>query len=277
MAGITIDGTATVTNEGTVGIGTRGIDAKFRNWGVATLLGTSAQLKDFSNSLIGTLNLGARSQINTSSVIVNEGIIRKDNNAQESIIRGSLTIKDRSLEVKNGASLRIDGNAQSYEGGVITVDGTLLLGQFAAGNASRVFNGLTSISGPGTVNQLKSYEVRKDLKVNLPNTPGYQLGDLVIGDPSQSSGTVKFSNEGHLSITTSENISSVGEGFLPASFHNLSGGTIDQTTTANPSFDVDVMNEGTWNVSSMQISSLINTGSIVLKGQSERITPLAKP
>ncbi|MEM9080366.1 MAG: hypothetical protein AAGC74_06700 [Verrucomicrobiota bacterium] len=271
---LVLEGTSSFTNNGTVTIGTRGITTTFTNEGVATLLGASTRLTAFANQSSGILNLGERGLVNSASILVNGGIIRKDNPAQQSFIGADFTQTDGTTEIKNGAFLQFDGLVQEFKGGDITVDGTLQLTQTVGGTTSRTFDGLSSITGPGTVNQIQPYELKKSLRLDLPNAPGFQLGNLVVGDAGPPSSNAILLNEGYLTIASSETLTPADPNNDNNAFINSSGATVEQSQTSNATLAIDVENNGTWIMSSMRTQKFENKKTVVLRGVSKTIAPL---
>ncbi len=273
LSGIALEGSSGFVNNGTVTFGSRGVSSStpFQNNGVATLLGTSPEnLGIFEN--IGTLNLGAGGNIGSTTTLTNKGTLRKDNPADTAKITAHLTQESGKIEVGSGATLEITGATQHYNGGTIDSDGSLLLSHTTGSPISRIFDGLTSITGDGTVLQNRDFELRQSLTVNLPNAPGYQTGSLTFGKLDPAPIPAILSNAGHMSIKGSPGYESVDPA-LTNLFQNLSSGTVSQEATSQPRFRIAVLNAGTWTSYGMNLSTFNNTGTLLFEGSSQRVNP----
>lgn len=256
------EGTAGYRNEGSLSLASRSVSAPFVNAPGATVsLNSQIGLSDFSNR--GTLQLGTTGEADSASSILNEGLILKNNPDGIAEISGNLVQATGMIEVAAGAELMISGRVQRFQGGSIKVDGTLLLTSSVGGTPERLFEGLTGITGQGTVNQVFEYEVDEDITFNLSVSPGYQLGNLAL-----ASGVV-VTNAGQMTISSTETITAKNGN--PLSVALINQGTIGGA--GNPLFEVYVENRSEWNATSMRLGAEFeNMGTLRLDGGSARMS-----
>ncbi|MEM0965319.1 MAG: hypothetical protein AAGJ81_04085 [Verrucomicrobiota bacterium] len=276
LQGMVLDGSSDFTNEGTILIGSRGVSANFTNKSSGEVIMTSGitRFSFFVNE--GILNLGGSGSIDSSSILLNEGTVKKAITPQNpAAISGDYTqTGDAILEVATGHTLSLNGPVQSFLGGTIQADGTLNLAIGGSGTTNRKFDGISSISGDGTINQVAVYTLEKSTQVNLPNEPGFQIGNLFFGD-SDNGTAATFINNGYLTFGGSELLaSSITEEDGGNLFLNQPNATVEQTITSNPTFEIEVQNAGTWLANSMRLAKFTNNKTMTLLSGSERIQPL---
>lgn len=270
---IALEGSSPFTNTGTITFGTRGIanSTFFFNEGTFTLVSGLASLGQFENN--GTFDLGVARDVNSSTVFTNYGTIRKTDKAQESQFLGKLIQEEGTISIGSNATLTIGGLQQSYKGGTIVADGTVNLQLTSGGDPTLEFDGMVGFTGEGTVNQVANYTVKQDITANLPNTPGYQLGDLVFERQGLDSPFPTFTNAGYLTIKGTPDLLESTLADKLSRFINLTGATVSQAPVSNPDFAIKVGNAGTWTTYGMRIFEFENAGELYLEGSSKRVEP----
>ena len=269
----TLTGPATFTNDGDATFGSKGITVgtEFINNNHTFLTTGKTRLGNFENK--GTFDI-SNATVETGTEFINTGTVIKKTSEVESQFLGNFSQTAGQITVEEEATLLLAGPVQEFEGGAIVADGILNLTQIPGGFPSRTFDGLTGISGQGTVNQLREFELLKDLTVNMSEAPGYDIWDLVFGRLDPSPAGTKFTNSGYLTINgTPEFISVDPED--PSSSSNLfvNSGTVMQGVSSNPLFGVRVENSSNWTTYGMRVSQFENSATLYLEGDSHEIAP----
>ena len=274
VGGIVLEGPFGFTNNGTVFLGSKGITANFNNLNEAWLSTPNVRLSFFNNT--GTLTLNNGGGVSTSSIINNSGTVLKRRGEKpgvHSVISAHYVQTAGRLEVEPGEVLTFDGPVQEFRGGSIDADGTLNLTKVHGGNVSRLFDGIAFIGGDGSLHQLRSFQLVGNVSVNFPNGPGYELSaDLMLGRaPSESA---NFVNQACLTMNGSPKIEVADPSLRNVANFINAGGTIKAANNSNPSFEVNVRNNGAWSAQSMGIRFFENNKTLTLAGGDERITPV---
>ncbi|MGJ8696882.1 MAG: hypothetical protein ACSHYF_11220 [Verrucomicrobiaceae bacterium] len=268
---VRLEGSSHFTNQGIISIGTRGIHpgTLFFNQSVFSLASGSTTLGIFNND--GLLSLGASGTINSSSTVTNHSVIQKNDATELSKISGNLIQLDGQIFVTEGAQLNIDGVVHQYKGGILKSDGTLILTQVQGGIPTRTFDGLTEVSGSGTVNQVQEFELLQDLTLNMPNAPGYEIGGLIFGrlDPPAPA---TLTNAGQVLMKGSDNFVPNDPTDASSLFLNQAGASVTQDPFSQPAFAIPVENHGNWLCYGMNVYYFENNGTLHIEG-SDSINP----
>jgi hypothetical protein len=233
LAHLTLEGNGTFTNDGSATFGTRGIDVdtSFKNRGEFSLVSGLTNLGVFDNT--GTFDFGSRGSINSSTVFINKGTMKKEVAAEISQVLAGFVQEGGQVFVKEGAELTFGSAVQEWQSGEIVVDGKLILTKTVGGEASLSFDGLSEIKGDGNVIQVQEFELNKDLIVNMPNAPGYTIGDLVFGRFGSPEFAI-LTNSGYIKLDGVKEFVLGNSTDTDSLFVNSMGATVVQGTASNP-------------------------------------------